>query len=222
MQALAPIPWQLKREGRKRSGGKVVGVLALQGDFLEHIRVLQALGVEAGEVKTAEELNSVDALIMPGGESTTMAKLIDEYGLRNLLKKKIKKGMPVWGVCAGMILLAKRLKEDRPEPLGVMNIEVSRNAFGRQADSFEKNLHGKKLGIKSFRAIFIRAPVIMKVGKGVEVLVKLPDGIPVAAQQGRMLATAFHPELTGDHRWHQYFLTIINKKEYDTKSPIGV
>jgi 5'-phosphate synthase pdxT subunit len=192
----------MKERGRRVT----VGVLALQGDFLEHVQVLHALGAVAKEVRTVAELNSVHALIMPGGESTTMAKLMDAYGLRAPLRKRILAGMPVWGTCAGMILLAKRLKEGRPEPLRVMDIEVSRNAFGRQVDSFEKNLGIKVLGKKLFHAVFIRAPVILKAGKGVEVLARLHDGTPVAARQDNMLATAFHPELSGDHRVHEYFL----------------
>jgi len=212
MSALAPISWKLER-GRKRKSGKkkVIGVLALQGDFLEHRQVLRALGTDAKEVRTAEELNAVDALIMPGGESTTVARLMDAYRLRAPLKKRIQAGMPVWGTCAGMILLAKRLKEDRPDPLQVMDIEVSRNAFGRQVDSFEADLAIKTLGKKLFHAVFIRAPVILKIGKGVEVLARLPDGAPVAARQRHMLATAFHPELSGDHWMHEYFLNMADR-----------
>lgn len=208
MHALAPASWKLERKKERKGKGKkkIVGVLALQGDFLEHVQVLRALGVAAKEVRTVAELNSVGALIMPGGESTTMAKLMDAYGLRAPLRKKILTGMPVWGTCAGMILLAKRLKEGMPEPLRVMDIEVSRNAFGRQVDSFEKDLPMKALGKKLFHAVFIRAPVILKAGKGVEVLAQLSDGTPVAARQGNMLATAFHPELSDDHRMHEYFL----------------
>lgn len=208
MSALAPASWRLERK-REEEGKKVVGVLALQGDFLEHMQMLHALGVVAKEVRTVAELNSVGALIMPGGESTTMAKLMDAYGLRAPLKKKILAGMPVWGTCAGMILLAKRLKEDRPEPLRIMDIEVTRNAFGRQVDSFERDLPMKALGKKPFHAMFIRAPVILKEGKGVEVLARLHDGTPVAARQENMLATAFHPELSGDHRLHKYFVSMV-------------
>jgi 5'-phosphate synthase pdxT subunit len=184
------------------------GVLALQGDFAEHVAVLRDMDVETLEVRTLRELEQVDALIIPGGESTTIAKLMDTYCLREPLREMAQEGKPIWGTCAGMILLAKELTEDRPEPLGLMDITVTRNAFGRQVDSFEADLNVPCLGSEPFRAVFIRAPVVRSVGKRANVLAQLPDGRPVAVQQHNLLATAFHPELTKDHRFHQYFLSL--------------
>lgn len=186
-----------------------IGVLALQGDFLEHLQTLTRLGIQTQEVRLPEDLKDVDGLIMPGGESTTMAKLLDVFELKNPLIKRIQKGMPVWGTCAGMILLAKKLVQDKPEPLGLMDITVSRNAFGRQIDSFSVGLKIKPLGEKVLHATFIRAPLITKVGKGVEVLSKLEDGTIVAAKEKNMLVTSFHPELTEDTRMHEYFVSLI-------------
>ncbi len=188
-----------------------VGVLALQGDFAEHLQVLKDLDVEGVEVRLPQDLERVDALIIPGGESTTMCRLMDLYHLGEPLKARVHAGMPVWGTCAGMIILARELTEDRPKPLGLVNIVVTRNAFGRQIDSFEEDLHIPALGDEPFRAVFIRAPSIREVGEGVEVMASLPDGTPVAARQGRILVTAFHPELTNDTRFHAYFLQWLNK-----------
>jgi len=188
-----------------------VGVLALQGDFLEHVAVLRKQGVEALEVRNLKELEQVDALIIPGGESTTIARLLDVYKLREPVQKLAQQGKPIWGTCAGMILLAKEITEDRPQPLGLMDITVTRNAFGRQVDSFEADLPVDGLGSEPFRAVFIRAPVVRRVGKSVKVLAQLPDGRPVAVRQGNLLATAFHPELTSDPRFHHYFLSMGEK-----------
>lgn len=185
-------------------------MLALQGDFLEHRQVLEALGAEVVEVRLPADLEKVDALIIPGGESTTIARLLDVFAMRAPLVQRIRAGMPTWGTCAGMILLAKRLREDRPIPLGVMDIEVARNAFGRQVDSFEADLEIEGLAGGPFRAVFIRAPVLLSVGPQVRILARLPDGTPVAAQEGSILATAFHPELTGDLRLHQWFLDLAS------------
>lgn len=205
-----PIPWQLAlRKQGKRKVPLRVGVLALQGDFLEHRQVLEALGAEVVEVRLPQELANLDALIIPGGESTTMARLLDASGMRAPLTQRIREGMPTWGTCAGMILLAKRLREDRPLPLGVMDIEVARNAFGRQVDSFEADLEITGLEGGPYHAVFIRAPVLLSAGPGVHILARLPDGTPVAARQGAILATAFHPELTDDLRLHQWFLDIV-------------
>jgi len=184
---------------------KTIGVLALQGDFLEHIRALQKIGVTPREVRLPEDLNGLDGIIFPGGESTTMANLLDVFKIRTPLKTKIQKGLPVWGTCAGMILLAKKLVQDRPEPLKLMDIEVSRNAFGRQIDSFSTALEIKGLGKEPLHATFIRAPFIISAGKKVEILAKLEDGTIVAAREKNMLATSFHPELTADARLHKYF-----------------
>ncbi|MFN3974488.1 MAG: pyridoxal 5'-phosphate synthase glutaminase subunit PdxT [Dehalococcoidia bacterium] len=206
-----PIPWQLAlRQKGKRKVSVRVGVLALQGDFLEHRQVLEALGAEVVEVRLPADLEKINALIIPGGESTTMARLLDAFSLRAPLTQHIREGMPTWGTCAGMILLAKRLREDRPIPLGVMDIEVARNAFGRQVDSFEADLEIAGLHGGPFHAVFIRAPVLLSAGPGVQILARLPDGTPVAARQGAILATAFHPELTDDLRLHQLFLDMVS------------
>ena len=144
---------------------KKVGVLALQGDFAEHVKSLESIGAEPTEVRLPDDLVDIDALIIPGGESTTIARLMDVFGLTKGIKGRVKEGMPVWGTCAGMIVLAKRLVEDRPQPLGLMDIRVQRNAYGRQIDSFETEISRTcVLGEKSFRAVFIRAPAIDEIG----------------------------------------------------------
>ncbi len=182
-----------------------VGILAIQGDFFEHRRLLESLGAEVREVRLAKELDEVDGLIIPGGESTTIVQLIDIYGFRSVLSRAADDGLPIWGTCAGMIVMAKGLSDRRPDPLKLMDIEVSRNAFGRQVDSFEADLSVAGLDETPFRAVFIRAPVVDEMGPGVEVLSTLDDGRPVAVRQGVLLATAFHPELTGDSRMHRLF-----------------
>ena len=184
----------------------VVGVLALQGDFQEHVASLRRLGVEAREVRTERQLSAIDRLIVPGGESTSMAKLMDVYGLREPLKTFALSGCPVWGTCAGLILLAKRLLEDRPEPLGAMDMVVQRNGFGRQVDSFTTAVDIAGVEGGPYEAVFIRAPKIVEIGPSVEVLATLPDGNIVAARQGNILVTAFHPELTHDDRIHRAFV----------------
>ena len=186
-----------------------IGLLAIQGDFLEHRQVLDRIGIESPEIRLPHQLDSIDGLIIPGGESTTIAQLIDIYGFREVLAKKVTDGMPVWGTCAGMIVIADRLSDHRPEPLHLMNIEVARNAFGRQVDSFEADLDIIDVEGPPFRAVFIRAPVVKSVGAGVKVLATVDDGRPVAVKQGHMLATAFHPELTDDTRVHELFVRIV-------------
>ena len=186
-----------------------IGILALQGDFIEHTAVLQRLGVSAREVRTAPQLADLDALIIPGGESTTMAKLMDIYGLREPLLAHAWAGRPVWGTCAGMVLLANRLIESRPEPLGLMDMLVQRNGFGRQVDSFETDLEVEGMGGGPMHAVFIRAPLVCETGPGLQVLARLESGAVVAARQGNLLATAFHPELTPDNRLHRYFLDLV-------------
>ena len=181
------------------------GVLALQGDFEEHIAALHRIGVDSIEVRTVEQLASVESLIVPGGESTSIAKLLDAYDLREPLQRFARSRRPVWGTCAGLILLASRLVEDRPEPLGLMDTLVQRNGFGRQVDSFETDLRITSIDGGPFHAVFIRAPVIREVGPAVEVLGTLEDGTIVMARQGNLLATAFHPELTSDTRLHRLF-----------------
>jgi len=186
-----------------------VGVLAIQGDFLEHKQILDRIGVDAPEVRLPHELDDIDGLIIPGGESTTIVQLIDIYGFREALEDKIGSGMPAWGTCAGMIVLADRLTDHRPRPLGLMDIEVSRNAFGRQIDSFETDLEIAEMEGPPFHAVFIRAPAVNSMGDGVKVLAALEDGRPVAIRQKDMLATAFHPELTDDTRVHELFVRIV-------------
>jgi pyridoxal 5'-phosphate synthase pdxT subunit len=188
-----------------------VGVLALQGAFAEHARMLRQLGQDVVEVRLPEQLESIDRLIIPGGESTTIGKLLVAYGLLEPIRERAQRGLPVWGTCAGMILLARDIAEGRPEgqpALGLMDITARRNAFGRQLDSFEADLHVAGLEDAPFRAVFIRAPVIERIGAGVEPLAALDDSRVVAARQGHLLATAFHPELTNDPRLHQLFLDL--------------
>lgn len=189
-----------------------IGVLALQGDFAEHIAALARLGEEAVPVRLPGGLNGVSGLVIPGGESTTIGKLMRDYRLADELRDLIRDGMPVLGTCAGMVALAKNLSGTDQETLGVMDIEVRRNAFGRQVDSFEADLDIPALGPAPFHAVFIRAPVIERVGSGVEVLASLPGGPPVAVREGNVVATAFHPELTPDPRLHEYFLALVDDK----------
>lgn len=189
-----------------------VGVLALQGDFREHMHILRRIGAEAHEIRLPEQLADVDALIIPGGESTSIGKLAVEYGLVAPIRQAAEAGKPVWGTCAGMILLAKHIAGEMRggQPLlGLMDITVQRNAFGRQTDSFEIDLPIEGLSGAPFHCVFIRAPHIQGVGPPTTVLARLPDGGPVvAARQGNLLATSFHPELTDDTRLHEYFLTL--------------
>ena len=191
------------------SGAPTVGVLALQGDFEERIVALEDIGVPAAPVRTAAQLARVGALSVPGGESTSVAKLMDAYDLREPLRGFARSGKPVWGTCAGMILLAERLIEGRPEPLGLMDMLVRRNGFGRQVDSFETGIDVDGLDGGPFHAVFIRAPAVVECGPAVEVLASLDDGTVVAARQGNLLATAFHPELTTDRRLHALFVAML-------------
>jgi len=186
-----------------------IGVLASQGAFAEHIARLQQLGVEAMPVRLPEELVGLDGLVIPGGESTSIGRLLRDYELTGRVRDGVKNGLPVFGTCAGMILLAKKTMGIYPEPLGVMDIAVKRNAFGRQKESFEVELTVPALGKKSFPGVFIRAPLIEQVDGKVEVLARLDDGTIVAVRQGKLLALAFHPELTRDLRFHRYFLDIV-------------
>ena len=186
-----------------------IGVLALQGDFAEHLAMLRKLDLDTREVRLPEHLEGLNGLIIPGGESTTQARLMDVYGLREPLKQRVGDGMAVWGTCAGMILMANKLTEDRPEPLGFMDMDVQRNAYGRQVDSFEADLSVTALPNGVFHAVFIRAPRVQRFGKEVTVLAALPEGDVVAAQEGRMVVTAFHPELTHDTRFHSYFANMV-------------
>ena len=192
-----------------------IGVLALQGDFREHIKSLSDCGVTAFAVKTKGEIEDIDALVIPGGESTTIAKLARSFDLFDLIKKRISTGMPVYGSCAGMILLADRIEDaiTGQESFGGIDMTVRRNAFGRQVDSFETDLKFAGITQPSIKAVFIRAPWVEQVGPEVQVFaeVKNIDGSshPVAVRQANLLATSFHPELTGDNRVHKFFIEQI-------------
>ena len=187
-----------------------IGVLALQGAFIEHEHALRRLGADVVEVRLPRDLEGLDGLVIPGGESTTISLLLDGYGLRQPLLRAAHEGKPLWGTCAGMIMLARDVRDERVRSLELMDMRVIRNAFGRQIDSFEVDLPVPALGEQPFRAVFIRAPIVESVGQGVEVLARLPDGRVAAARQGRLLATAFHPELTDDLRFHRLFLDMAN------------
>jgi len=191
-----------------------IGVLALQGAFAEHIAVLRHLKVEALPIRLPRELIGLDGLIIPGGESTSINRLMLNYNLMSKIRKLGKNGLPIFGTCAGMILLAREVSDSDVEPIGVMDIVVRRNAFGRQKDSFETELLIPVLGKKPFPGVFIRAPVIEQVNGKVEILARLDDGTIVAARQGKLLASAFHPELTNDLRFHQYFLSLVGGKQH--------
>lgn len=184
-----------------------IGVLAMQGAYVEHISILKSLEVHTVEIRNKEDLKEIDGLIIPGGESTTMGKLIRVLDIYDDLKEKIESGLPVWGTCAGMILLAKSIYEDDTKHLATMDIEVRRNAYGRQLGSFGTKSFVKGIG-EDVEMIFIRAPYIESVGKKVEVL-SVIDGNIVAAKENNMLVTSFHPELTEDNRVHKYFVNLV-------------
>jgi 5'-phosphate synthase pdxT subunit len=198
-----------------------IGVLAMQGAFLEHANVLRKAGATPVEVRLPEDLNDLDGLIIPGGESTTIGKLAAQFGLIEPLHRFVDEDKPVWGTCAGLIFLAKDIGATGsgghvvPPRLEVMDVKVDRNAFGRQVDSFEADLQLSFSDDPPFRAVFIRAPLIESVGENVEVLAQLENGSIVAARQDNLLATAFHPELTDDLRFHEYFLSMA--QEYSSK-----
>ncbi len=189
-----------------------IGVLASQGAFAEHIISFKKLDTDAVEVRLPGELKGIDGLIIPGGESTTISLLMNYYKLMTEITGMAKEGMPLFGTCAGMIMLARNIHGNTAHTLGLMDITVRRNAFGRQVDSFETELAVPALGKKAFPAVFIRAPLIESCDKSVEILAKLNDGTIVAVRQQKMLATAFHPELTDDLRFHRYFLDIVKGK----------
>lgn len=187
-----------------------IGVLALQGAFIEHEKMLRKLGAEVVQVRLPEQLDDLDGLIIPGGESTTIGKLATQFNLMQPLRD-FARSKPTWGTCAGMIFLAKDIGIDRQPILGLMDITVNRNAFGRQVDSFEADLDISVLEGEPFHAVFIRAPVATHAEPNIDILSKLEDGRIVAAQQDHLLATAFHPELTNDPRLHAYFLSLVNE-----------
>ncbi len=189
---------------------KNIGVLSLQGAVREHIHMIESCGTRGTPIKRPDELFCIDALIIPGGESTTIGKLMLKYGFMDTIRQLCEEGMPVYGTCAGLILLAKKIKDGDRTWLGLMDVEVRRNAFGRQRESFETNLDIPDIGKDPFAGVFIRAPWVESIGKDVRVMSKFEDKI-VMACQGRILVTAFHPELTGDNRIHNYFIEMIKK-----------
>ena len=197
--------------------GPLIGVLALQGDVREHVDSLHSAGARAFGLREVADLRRIDGLVIPGGESTTMSKLAVIDGFLEPLREARAAGLPMYGSCAGMIMLADRVTDARPdqETIGGLDVTVRRNAFGRQVDSFETDLDIPVLGGPAFRAVFIRAPRVDDVGPEVEVLARVPDGTGdgtiVAVRQGRLMATAFHPELTGDHRIHRAFVEIVRQ-----------
>ena len=194
---------------------QTIGVLALQGDVREHLAVLTELGAKAVPVRRPEQLDEIDGIVLPGGESTTIDKLLGVFELRDPLRKRIADDMPVYGSCAGMILLADTVLDGRPDQqtLGGIDITVRRNAFGRQVDSFESDLDFEGVEGGAVRAVFIRAPWVEEIGDGAHALARVPAGPAagrvVAVRQGNAMATSFHPEITGDHRVHQLFVEIV-------------
>jgi len=189
-----------------------IGVLAMQGDFAEHVQHLRSVGADAFEVRTRADLDRCEGLVIPGGESTTIARLLLAFDLMEPLRERIRDGMPVWGTCAGAIMLANDVPGlDRP-PIGAMDISVERNAFGRQIDSFEADLEIAGIEGGPLRAVFIRAPAIQRVGEGVEVMARLDDGTVVACREGDRWATSFHPELTPDARLHALFARTVAER----------
>jgi 5'-phosphate synthase pdxT subunit len=196
-----------------------IGVLALQGDFIEHQAVLRRLSVAVRQVRTGDELRDLDGLIIPGGESTTFCRLMQDFNLYGPLRTLIESGLPVWGTCAGLIVLARRAPDLHFPTLDALDVTARRNAYGRQVDSFEADLTVSALNSahlpRPFHGVFIRAPVVDDIGVGVEVLARLPadaggaTGSPVAMRQGPLLATSFHPELSNDDRFHRYFLEVV-------------
>jgi 5'-phosphate synthase pdxT subunit len=185
-----------------------IGVLAVQGDFIEHVRTYRAIGVEAVEVRLPEDLEGVSGLTLPGGESTTMRRLIDRWGLRQPILDLAESGAPIFGTCAGLILLAREIVGSEEPVLPLLDVAVRRNAFGRQLDSFEADLSVPMLGDGPVHGVFIRAPVIERVGQEVDVLARLEDGRIVAVRERNIIATAFHPELAGETRFHRLIATM--------------
>ncbi|MBK6887414.1 MAG: pyridoxal 5'-phosphate synthase glutaminase subunit PdxT [Tetrasphaera sp.] len=195
-----------------------IGVLAVQGDVREHLHALDAVGARAIPVRRPAEIERIDGLVIPGGESTVIDKLVRAFDLHEPLRARLAAGLPAYGSCAGMILLADRIEGGQPDQqtLGGLDITVRRNAFGRQVDSFEEDLHIRELGPEPVRAVFIRAPWVTKVGRGVEVFARVEHGPATGAivgvRQGPLMATSFHPEVTGDHRVHRFFLDLVRHR----------
>jgi pyridoxal 5'-phosphate synthase pdxT subunit len=196
-----------------------IGVIAAQGAFIEHVAALKKLDVNAVEVRLPDDLKGLDGLIIPGGESTSISRIMTDFKLMDAVKKLAKQGLPIFGTCAGLIMLARKVPGSGVEPLDLMDIKVKRNAFGRQVGSFETAIEIPALGKPQFPAVFIRAPLIEDVDEAVEILARLDGdckGEIVAARQGNLLVTAFHPELTDDLRLHEYFLKMVKERR---KSP---
>jgi len=189
---------------------KIAGILALQGDYEKHAFMLRSLGAETPYVREPADLERVDALVIPGGESTTIGKLMAAYGLLEPIRERVHAGMPAFGTCAGLILLAPQTEEQHQHRLGVLDITVQRNAYGRQVDSFEADIHIPAIGEPSFRGIFIRAPIVLEIRNGVMPLAQF-EHRPVLLQKGNVLAASFHPELTDDTRIHSYFLEMLTR-----------
>lgn len=192
-----------------------VGVLAIQGDFAEHCRIFRDVGVHALEIRLPDQLDDVDGLVIPGGESTTITKLMDIYGLVGPIREFVQSGKPLWGTCAGMIVSSRRVVGDALAPMNLIDLDVRRNAFGSQIDSFEADLPVPVLGGPPFHAVFIRAPWIERMGPNVDLITSLQDGTPVAARQDNVLVTSFHPELTEDTRFHNLFLQMGDSRRAD-------
>ncbi len=190
-----------------------IGVLALQGDFAEHKAILEKLGATAVEVRTADQLRGLDGLILPGGESSTVGKLLETFGLLQPIRDLVENGLPTLATCAGLVLLARNATEKRGPLIGTMDVQVARNAFGRQRDSFEVDLHVPTLGDLPVHAVFIRAPAITGYGADVEVLARTDDGTIVAAREGNQVAAAFHPEISGESRFHELLLDLVHERE---------
>ena len=189
--------------------GKLIGVLALQGAFIEHEKKIKQCGAQSRQVRTVEDLQDVEGLIIPGGESTAIGKQLAMDGFGDQIREMALQGMPIFGTCAGMILLSKRIDQYNQYSLDLLDTLVKRNAFGRQVDSFETDIPIETLGEKKFRAVFIRAPYVLETGEGVDILARYQDKI-VFVRQGKILASAFHPELTDDLRVHEYFVNMID------------
>lgn len=199
-----------------------VGVLSFQGDVREHLIVLEQLGVEAVKVRRPDELARVDGLIIPGGESSVMDKLVRMFGMQQPLRDAIASGLPVFGTCAGLIMLSDHIIDaiDEQESLGGLDVDVRRNAFGTQIDSFEVDLSIPEVSLEPIPATFIRAPIVERVGDSVHVLAALADGRIVAVEQGNLLGISFHPEVNGDIRFHEYFLGRVRAYAYEKKARI--
>ncbi|HET9436307.1 MAG TPA: pyridoxal 5'-phosphate synthase glutaminase subunit PdxT [Candidatus Limnocylindrales bacterium] len=202
-----------RRAGDGGAGPMRIGVLAVQGAFAEHVATLDAIGVEGVEVRLPADLEGVSGLILPGGESTAQRRLIDRWGLREPILELARSGAPLFGTCAGMILLSKDIEDGDPVTFPLLDVAVRRNAFGRQLDSFETELTVPMLGEKPVHAVFIRAPVVERTGPGVDVLARLDDGRIVAVRERNVVATAFHPELAGETRFHRLVATMASEHD---------